>query len=106
MKAGAVETWLAARTPRRPKALAAQMSAALAACPPARLDAAPTMAGALGMLGLRVLAGVAAEGHGDPNLQAMELLSADAFVTYAFEAAAEEGVSVAPFVAWLVREAA
>lgn len=105
MTAAAVEAWLGARTPARPAPLAAQMSRAVEACPIDRLDAAPTMAGALGMLGLRVLDRVT-DGEREATAQAMELLSADAFVTYAFEAAAEEGVSVAPFVAWLVREAA
>lgn len=105
MTAAAVEHWLRARQPGRPEALAGQMSRSLATCPAASLEAAPTVSSALGVLGLYVLAGVA-EGPGESPQVALELLAADAFVTYAFEAAAEEGVSVAPFAGWLIREAA
>ena len=105
MKREFVEAWLKGREPGRPAQLLAQMSRNVSSCPPDVLEEVDSMATALGLLGLRTLANVSdAESGGDAV--ALELLAADAFVTYAFEAAAEEGMAVAPFVSWLVREAA
>jgi hypothetical protein len=97
--------WLAARSPARPDALDAHMMTWVATCPPGALDAAPTMAEAMGVLGVATLAAVTSGGAEGPEL-ALELLAADAFVTYVFEAAAEEGVSVGPLVTHLLSEAA
>jgi len=105
MTRAAVEQWLAARQPLRPTSLELQMTRSIAACAPGSIEAAPTMAAALGLVGVAVLDVVAAAPSPSPEL-AMQLLAADAFVTYAFEAAAEEGVSVAPMVAQLLAEVA
>jgi hypothetical protein len=89
VKPGDIRTWLAARRPAPPPALAAQLEAVLAACPPDRLQAAGSMAAALSLLGvgaLDALEGRAPDGRG----VAMDLLAADAFVTYAFEAASDQ----------------
>ena len=99
-----VRSWLGARRPERPAALEAQMARSLEACPGHVLAAAPTMTEAMGLLGLRSLASVAGREPDGPQL-AMELLAADAFVTYAFEAAAEEAVGVQPLVTRLLHEA-
>lgn len=99
-----VEAWLLARRPERPPSLAAQMSRCLQVCRSSDLEAAGTMAAALGVLGLAALASVAERKPQAPEL-AMDLLAADAFVTYAFEAAAVENVGVAALAARLLREA-
>ena len=99
-----VQSWLGARRPARPAALEAQMSRSVQQCPAPVLEAAPTMAEAMGLLGLRSLASVAGREPDGPQL-AMDLLAADAFVTYAFEAAAEEAVGVQPLVTRLLHEA-
>ena len=61
------------------------------------------MAETMGTLGIVTLAGLRdrqAQGEG----VALDLLAADAFVTYAFEAAAEEGTDVTALVQRLLRE--
>jgi hypothetical protein len=100
-----IEAWLASRLPARPAALAAQMTRSVAACPRGALEAATTMADALGVLGAATLRAVASQERASAEL-ALELLAADGFVTYAFEAAAEEGVDVGPLAARLLGEAA
>lgn len=100
----AIEHWLAARTPNRPPALATQMSRFIAECPAAELNGATTMAAAMGALGIHAVSRVAGEREPSEG-QALELLAADAFVTYAFEAAAEEGVDVMPLALHLLRAA-
>ena len=100
-----VQRWLAAREPRRPDSLAEQMSRSLAACPESALAAAASVAEAMGMLGTWTLAGIAGR-DGQSSDLALELLSADAFVTYAFEAAAEEGLPIGPLALQLLRKAA
>ncbi len=97
--------WLAARSPARPDALDAHMMKWVKGCPVGALDGSPTMADAMGVLGVATLAAVTSGGSEGPEL-ALELLAADAFVTYAFEAAAEEGVSVGLLVERLLSEAA
>lgn len=93
MNPGDVRAWLAARRPAPPAALAQQLEAVLAACPPDALSATDSMAAALSLLGtcaLESLEGREPESRG----VAMDLLAADAFVTYVFEAASDEAVSV------------
>ena len=99
-----VEAWLGARRPERPAQLAAQMSGAVDGCDAPALEAATTMTEAMGLLGIAALKRATAR-TSESQALAMELLAADAFVTYAFEAAAEEGVSVQPLVSRLVSEA-
>lgn len=87
--------WLGARRPAPPEKLAERLRAAAAEAPgpPPR---------ALATLGLALLDGVAARPLAGREL-ALDLLAADALVTYAFEAQAEEDVgglaALADFVA-------
>ena len=105
MTRAAALAWLAARAPARPAALAAEMTRLIGECPDASFAAAGTMADAMGALGLFVLGGVAAGGPASPEL-ALALLAADAFVTYTFEAGAEEGVAIHTLAHHLLHEAA
>lgn len=105
MTRGDALLWLSNRLPTRPDALVLKMMLSVRDCPAGALDEAPSMAEAMGVLGVAALAAVTA-GATDGCDLALELLAADAFVTYAFEAAAEEGVSVGPLVERLLREAA
>jgi len=100
-----LETWLASRQPPRPPALDERIHAIVAGTPDAVLAEAPSMARVMGTLGTRLLADVGARESASEGL-ALDLLAADAFVTYAVEAAAEEGVAVEPLVAALLAEAA
>lgn len=93
--------WLAAREPAAPALLAERLDRFARALPEARLDA--TMTRTMCALGLHALEGSLARGEtGDEA--ALDLLAADAFVTYAFEAAAEEGLDVTPVAARLLAE--
>ena len=103
MKRDQVELWLIARRPERPFPLAVHMSECVQQSV-AEVEAAPTMAEAMGALGIATLRRVVAR-KSSGERHAMELLAADAFVTYAFEAAAEEGSSVPPLVAELLQQA-
>ena len=105
MTADALNAWLAARLPARPASLADQMRRSIAACPAARLADAGSVADALGAVGLCALDSVAASTSTHDDL-ALELLAADAFVTYAFEAAAEEGRDIGPLAHALLAGAA
>lgn len=105
MTRDAIETWLNGRTPARPGALAAEMTASVNNCPDHVLAGLFTMAESMGALGLATLSRVAAGEPASPQL-AMKLLAADAFVTYAFEAAAEEGVEVTLLALSLLKAAA
>lgn len=96
-----IEAWLAARTPSRPAALAQRMTQFVHDCPPSSLEGSASMAACMGSLGLHALSRVNEERSATPE-QAMELLAADAFVTYAFEAAAEEGVAIEPLALHLL----
>ena len=100
-----VELWLAARQPSRPGALDERIGAIVSRTPDALLADAASMARLMGTLGTRLLADV---GGREPESEglALDLLAADTFVTYAVEAAAEEGVAVGPLVAGLLEEAA
>ena len=81
MTRGEVLTWLDARRPAPPAALRAHLEAAVT-------DAAEPLPDQLAALGRALLARVAATPAGGREL-ALDLLAADAFVTYAFEAQAE-----------------
>lgn len=77
--------WLEARRPAPPEALAASLAASIT-------DAALTLPEHLADLGRRTLTRVASRPDGGREL-ALELLAADAFITYAFEAQAEADVA-------------
>ncbi len=97
-----VQAWLAAREPAPPAALAEQLRHALDAASEAAL-AGTGMAETMGTLGIVTLAALRdrqAQGEG----VALDLLAADAFVTYAFEAAAEEGTDVMALAQRLLKE--
>jgi hypothetical protein len=104
MTAARIEAWLAARVPNRPAALAERMSSLVAACPADALAADASMAAAMGTLGTFAVSRVNETTDATPDL-ALELLAADAFVTYAFEAAAEESVDVMSLALRLLRAA-
>jgi hypothetical protein len=79
-----VVAWLEARHPAPPAALRAHLVAAAGAVG----DTDLALPDHLALLGGRVLAGVVGRPEGGREL-ALDLLAADAFVTYAFEAQAE-----------------
>lgn len=114
MTPAAVLTWLVQRRPLRPVALAARMDRAVCEVDAAELAAAPSMADAMALLGLVLLHHVnqrssleqAALAPEDQDAVALDLLAADAFVTYAFEAAAEDRTDVGALVARLLERAA
>ena len=87
MSGSELRAWLAGRRPTPPAVLRAHLDAGL--------DDAPgslSLADQLAWLGQRFLARVSAQAAGGREL-ALDLLAADAFVTYAFEAQAEADVS-------------
>ena len=77
--------WLDTRRPAPPEALRASLGAGLT-------DAALPLPEHLADLGRRTLARVASRPDGGREL-ALDLLAADAFITYAFEAQAEADVA-------------
>ena len=80
-----VLAWLEARRPVPPDALRGRLAAAVSDAELAPLVPLPDQ---LAVLGRRVLGRVACRPDGGREL-ALELLAADAFITYAFEAQAE-----------------
>ncbi|HEX4574318.1 MAG TPA: hypothetical protein VH158_04255 [Gemmatimonadales bacterium] len=82
-----LRAWLAARRPTPPAVLRAHLDARLGDAP----DTLP-LADQLACLGQRFLARVSASSAAGREL-ALDLLAADALVTYAFEAQAEADVS-------------
>ncbi|HVH69074.1 MAG TPA: hypothetical protein VM716_14490 [Gemmatimonadales bacterium] len=76
--------WLEARRPPAPVALRARLTAVVEGA----VDADLPLPDHLALLGERVLAGVVGRPEGGREL-ALDLLAADAFVTYAFEAQSE-----------------
>ena len=102
----ALRAWLAARQPRPPAALAAQLQGAAGdgaggAGAAGELEGGP--ADQLARLGLALLSRVAGAPAGGRELAA-DLLAADAMVTYAFEAQAEADVSaLAALADWVAR---
>lgn len=96
MTRDSVRSWLRSRTPEPPAALARKLAQCLDAAPDAVLagDSLAEIAGRLGLATLRTVV----QRQGVAYDSAMSLLVADAFVTYAFEAAAEEGEDVSGLV--------
>ena len=99
MNRDVVLAWLAAREPAAPSQLAERLRAFALAAPEGRLGG--TMTQAMSGLGLFALEGSVARGESGDEV-ALDLLAADAFVTYAFEAAAEEGADVRQAAAELI----
>jgi hypothetical protein len=95
-----VLSWLASREPVPPAPLASKLAAVVASAPTA-IFAGDSVAKVMGGLGAFTL-------DSQPSAldQALHLLAADAFVTYAFEAASEEGTDVADLARVLVGEVA
>jgi hypothetical protein len=85
MRRSELLVWLDARRPTPPAGLRAQLQAAVA-------DAPEPLPEHLARLGRETLARVARHPDGGREL-ALDLLAADAFVTYAFEAQAEADVT-------------
>ena len=83
-----VRAWLDSRRPAPPAALRERLERAVNARLPAPGSRLPTY---LAELGRTLLDGVAAKPEGGREL-ALDLLAADAFATYAFEAQAEGGI--------------
>jgi len=102
MTRDAVRAWLQSRTPAPPEALSRKLAQCLAAAADAMLagDSVAEVAGRLGVATLRT----AVDRQGASEKGAMDLLAADAFVTYAFEAAAEAGEDVPDLVRRLLAE--
>ncbi len=94
--------WLGARAPAPPRALSDKLASIVAAAPDAAFQGGSVaeVTGRLGIATLRAVVqrqAVAYDG-------AMDLLAADAFVTYAFEAASEGGEEVTGLVHRLLAE--
>jgi hypothetical protein len=87
-----VLAWLQSRVPAPPAALTAKLADCVAAAPGAALDG-DSVADTVGRLGLATLHAVV-ERQSVAYDAAMDLLAADAFLTYAFEAAAEDGAEL------------
>jgi Golgi nucleoside diphosphatase len=80
--------WLLSRTPLPPRALATRLDSALAAATEAR-EPAPACLDTAAALLAQIL-----ESGASDRASALDLLTADALVTYAFEAAAEDLASL------------
>jgi hypothetical protein len=94
----ALVAWLDARRPAPPAVLRAQLDAALTDGP-----AELALPDHLALLGQHALARVTAHAEGGREL-ALDLLAADAFVTYAFEAQAEaDATGLAPLAERVLR---
>jgi hypothetical protein len=87
-----VLAWLDSRQPAPPKALRERLHRAVGELLPAPGSLLPAY---LARLGRELLEVVAARPEGGREL-ALDLLAADAFATYAFEAQAEEGGGIGP----------
>lgn len=94
--------WLQSRQPAPPPDLAAKLAQCLAAAPDGVFEGA-SRAEAAGRLGLARLRTAVARRDVSEEA-AMDLLAADALVTYAFEAAAEEGTDLTALVRRLLAE--
>jgi hypothetical protein len=88
-----IRAWLAEREPAPPAELAAKLAQCVDAAPEAVL-ASNSVAEVVGAIGTWLLQSVV-ERQRTAYDAAVDLLAADAFVTYAFEAASEEGTDVA-----------
>ncbi len=98
MTRASVRTWLLSRQPQPPATLASQLESVVLAAPDSAL-AGESLSAVLGRLSLLVL-GEALPGEAS----ALFLLASDALVTYAFEAAAEEGKGVTAVAERLLSE--
>jgi hypothetical protein len=85
-------TWLHQRQPEPPAALGRQLALCVQTAPDSAF-ASESVAAVAGALGLTTL-GAVVRRQGVAYDAAMDLLAADALVTYAFEAASEEGGDV------------
>lgn len=94
-----VVAWLVAREPAAPAPLAARVMELAREAPAASFGA--TMTETMGNLGRYALDRSLGRGEMGNDV-ALDLLAADAFVTYAFEAAAEESADVRRAVTTLV----
>ena len=94
-----IRGWLAARTPPAPALLAARLDVFVRTAPAVQLRG--TMTDVLGALGLLALKASVARGETGDEV-ALDLLAADAFVTYAFEAASADGADVGLVAAGLL----
>ena len=94
-----MRAWLAARTPPAPALLAERLDGFVRTAPAERLEGTET--DVLGALGLLALQASLARGETGDEV-ALDLLAADAFVTYAFEAAAEQDADVGRLAAELL----
>jgi hypothetical protein len=94
-----MRAWLATRVPPAPPLLAARLEVFVRTAPADALGGTTT--DALGALGLLALRTSVARGEAGDEV-ALDLLAADAFVTYAFEAAAEAGADVGQVAAGLL----
>lgn len=94
--------WLAAREPAAPAEFVARLEGFARALPDERFG--PSLTQAMSALGIFALEGSLARGETGEEA-ALDLLAADAFVTYAFEAAVEEGLDVGPVAARLLERA-
>jgi hypothetical protein len=97
-----VRTWLVTRTPVPPEALSRKLLQCLEAAPDGVFagDSLAEVAGRLGVATLRTVV----QRQGVAYDAAMDLLAADAFVTYAFEAAAEGNADLTDLVHRLLAE--
>ncbi len=103
MRREEVVAWLVAREPPAPAALAARLTALAREAPPAVQGA--TMTETMSALGRFALDRSLGRGETGDDV-ALDLLAADAFVTYAFEAAAEESADVRRAVKGLITQMA
>ncbi len=87
-----VRSWLLSRQPAPPADLATRLAQCVDAAPES-LFAGESVALAVGAIGTWLLQAVV-ERQRTAYDAALDLLAADAFVTYAFEAASEEGTDV------------
>jgi hypothetical protein len=94
--------WLASREPQPPATLAAKLVQCIATAPDSAF-ANETTAQVAAELGLALLRGVAQRQRVAYDT-ALDLLAADAFVTYAFEAASDEGTDVTGLARTLLGE--
>lgn len=96
-----VLSWLASREPAAPPPLRERLERFVGEVPGERLGS--TMTEAMSALCTFALEASLAKGEAGDEA-AMDLLAADALVTYAFESAAEEGVEVNPVATKLLVE--
>lgn len=102
MTRDAVRTWLKGRRPEPPVDLATKLAECVDAAPVA-VFAGESVAAVVGGIGTWLLQ-AALERREVARDAALDLLAADAFVTYAFEAASEEGADVAGLAGRLLAE--